>query len=390
MGEPRPHPENSSSASDDSVKPPPPFDPSRVKLGPGALPPHAFDPLKQKKEEWVPFWKVVDEYFSPINLDDVRFLRSIPINPYGGAHDSSLRISFPSNATCPTLSDSSKDKRDRKRSIASSSSIDKQNGKLKHIPTKLNNSITSLRSEPNSDALPFLKSKPEHDHDIMLPSLNSFPYTHRLIAALLDENPTAPTIPQPPSSRNNRTAQLMDDGLYMGPGNEADVRSYQSALETRVKLELIDHCLLDETKEQQLHSSLRQQQWILRDYKMVNRMRKTSLYTRIIGIELRQQARAREVKRHEDQVEIAYLETMMGNMKKNKKSRSKYQKLMHKMFAGYKDKSKITKPGKPTNVVPTTRLLLSGDEKRPVAAKKKRKSDFHPSKSAKAAKRGSL
>ncbi|PXF49976.1 hypothetical protein BWQ96_00136 [Gracilariopsis chorda] len=393
MLEGHPQPENASSASEESIKVPPPIDLSRIKPGPVALPPDAFDPLKQKPEEWIHFWKVVDEYFQPINLDDVRFLRSIPVNPYGGVHDASLRL--PSSVNSSTLSNSErcKNKRDHRRNSSPSTEGGRQNGKingiLKDIPSRNNETNTAVRPEQLSDLQSVTHPHIEADSETWTSSLNSFPYTQRLIAALIDENPSSTTAPQSLSARSSRTTHLMEDSLYTGPGTEAEVRSFQAAFETRVKLELIENGLLDEQKDSELETAIRQQQWTLRDFKMINRMRKTSLYTRIIGKELRQQAYAREIKRHDDHVEMAFLEKMIGNMKKNKKSRSRYQKMMQRMFGRYKEHDKISKGKKGIDTVTNGRLISSGEEKRPAAKKKKRKSDVHPSISTKAAKRGS-
>lgn len=393
MLEERSQPENASSASEESIKAPPPIDLSRIKPGPVALPPDAFDPLKQKPEEWIHFWKVVDEFFQPINLDDVRFLRSIPVNPYGGVHDVSLRLPSSVNSSKLSNSERYKNKKDHRRSLTSNVEGERQNGKingiLKDIPSTNNETNTGVRPVQLSELQSVINTDTGADSETWTSSLNSFPYTQRLIAALLDDSPSGTTAPQSFSSRSSRTAQLMEDSLYTGPGTEAEVRSYQAAFETRVKLELIENGLLEEQKDSELETVIRQQQWRLRDYKMINRMRKTSLYTRIIGIELRKQAYDREIKRHDDHVEMAFLEKMIGNMKKNKKSRSRYQKMMQRMFGRYKEHDKISKAKKGTDTITNGRLSSSGDEKRPAAKKKKRKSDVHLCISTKAAKRGS-
>ncbi|KAI0564043.1 hypothetical protein FGB62_30g234 [Gracilaria domingensis] len=390
MWEARSLPENASSTSEDSIKAPPPFDPSRVKPGPGALPPDTFDPLKQKPEEWDPFWKLIDDYFQPINLDDVRFLRSIPVNPYGGLHDANLRFPSLPNSLKASTSERTKDVKEHKRHSSSSTDADRQNGKTSSAAQlKALDTNPLARSQQSFDVHSISKPLTDVDSESLKPTLNSFPYTQRLIAALLDENPSGTPHPSTPSARNSRATHLMEDSFYLGHGSDTDVRSFQGAMETRVKIELIENGLIDDPLESELDSKLRLEQWRLRDLKMVNRMRKTSLFTRIIGIELRHQAFDREVKRHTDHVEIAYLEKMIGNMKKNKKSRSKYQKMMQKMFGRYKEHDKISKSKKGSDTISNGRVSSGGEERRVAAKKKKRKSEPHPSISTKAAKRGS-
>ncbi|CAN8074033.1 unnamed protein product [Agarophyton chilense] len=390
MWEGRTLPENASTASEDSIKAPPPFDPSHVKLGPGALPPDAFDPLKQKPEEWAHFWKVVDDFFQPINLDDVRFLRSIPVNPYGGLHDANLRFPLLSNSLKASNCQRSKHAKGLRTSVSSSSTDpEKQNGKRSSPQLKSREASPLARTQQSSDINSITKRLTEVDPESLKSSLNSFPYTQRLIAAMLDEDPSGTPHPCTPSARSARAAHLMEDTFYLGQGSDTDSSSFQVAMETRVKLELIENGLLDESLESGLDAALRQEQWRLRDFKMTNRMRKTSLFTRIIGIELRHQAFEREVKRHDDHVEIAYLEKMIGNMKKNKKSRSKYQKMMQKMFGRYKEHDKISKSKKSSDTMSNGRTPSGCEERRVVAKKKKRKSETYPSVSTKATKRGS-
>lgn len=224
------------------------------------------------------------------------------------------------------------------------------------------------------------------DSGTMTSSLNSFPFTHRLVAAMLDVSGVGGT--SAPSSlppKMTRGGAGMDPCFWMGVGGESEVRGFQVALEKRVKIELVEYGLMEEKDDDDLQMVMRQEQWKLRDTKHVTRMRKTALYTQIIGVELRAQAIRREVKKYQDQVEMAYLERMVRNMKRNKKSRSKYQKLLQRMFGHYKEKDKVAdRMKKAAETISNGRLLTNGDDKgRTSAKKKKRKGDLsHPSSSS--------
>lgn len=179
-------------------------------------------------------------------------------------------------------------------------------------------------------------------------SLNSFPYTQRLIAALIDENVNTTS---PPTISHNRAHR--EDVFWPGPGTDQDLRTYQSVLETRIKHELVekgwvprdeDNNISEKQKEQDelLETELRKEQWKLRDVKTMNTIRKRFLYSKILSSEMTAQAERREKKRQDDQFERIYLERMISTMKKNKKSRIKFQKLLSRMFGHVKDKDKIT------------------------------------------------
>lgn len=102
----------------------------------------------------------------------------------------------------------------------------------------------------------------------------------------------------------------------------------------------------------ELQASLRVDQWKLRDIKASNRARKNSLYSLIIGTELRRQAFMREHKKYMDETEITYLERMIKKAKKHKKARNKYPKLLMKMFKNY-EQGQRAKPSAVGVVTPT-------------------------------------
>lgn len=225
------------------------------------------------------------------------------------------------------------------------------------------------------------------DSVTVMSSLNSFPFTHRLVAAMLDVGGVGGT-PTPSSlpAKMTRGSGGMDPSFWMGIGEENEMREFQVALEERVKIELVEHGLIAERDDDELQTAMRYEQWKLRDTKYTTRMRKTALYTQIIGVELRAQAVRREVKKYQDQVEMAYLERMVRNLKRNKKSRSKFQKLLQRMFGHYKEKDKMAdRMKKAAETISNGRLLTNGDERgRPSAKKKKKKGDIGPSGSSSA------
>lgn len=364
-------------SSDDTIRIPPRLDNARLKPGPGALAADAFDPLKQ--EAWEEFWYHINQYYQPINQDDVRFLRAIPVNPYGGAYDSHLRVRLASGRS----------HRDARKALSRLEGVEKSgNSQLREwnggsSRSRADKSLPSMRSSSTAgSSSPARTGGEDVDSVTIMSSLNSFPFTHRLVAAMLDVGGVGGT-PTPSSlpAKMTRGSGGMDPCFWVGVGEEGEVREFQVALEERVKIELVEHGLMDERDDDELQSAMRHEQWKLRDTKYMTRMRKTALYTQIIGVELRAQAIRREVKKYQDQVEMAYLERMVRNMKKNKKSRSKFQKLLQRMFGHYKEKDKMAdRMKKAAETISNGRLLTNGDERgRSSAKKKKRKGDIGPS-----------
>lgn len=377
MGEARQVPDNTSTSSTDSIKLPTRIDISRLKPGPGALPADEFDPLKH--EEWEQFWYIIDQHFQPVNQDDELFLRSIPVNPFSGLRDRDLRLPFARDDSRNDLKlDRRKEKREPKREKQHFTSP-KLDRSLKMKTECVNPNFKPTSTANSSVYTP--TSSSDSDSMALCTSLNSFPFTHRLVAAMLDDSSSgaSPAVTLP--VRGNRANNSMDDCLWMGIGGETDVRSYQTALEERVKIELIETGLLEEKKDDPLQTSIRHEQWKLRDTKTMNRMRKTALVTRIVGTELRQQAIIRELKKYHDQIEMAYLERMVRNMKKNKKSRTKFQKILQRMFGHYKDRDKTAdKSKKVAETASNGRLITHGDDKpRSTIKKKKKKTEHVPS-----------
>lgn len=373
MGESHSHVDNASVSSEDSNRPPPRLEPAKLKSGPGALPPDAFDPLKHNEIE--NFWHQIDYHFHPINQEHVRNLRSIPVNPYNGLYDRDIRL--PLLVEAEPKGDVREGKRDVKREFKREKNVeDGMKRSVDRVPSvkiKSESTLIPHRSSSSFNSEVLKSTSADPDSEVMCASLNSFPYTQRLIAALLDENPSGTQTPSVPSKNPNRHGPL-EDYLWMGPGSEAEVRAYQSVLETRIKHELGDKGWLDEGHEEPLDAELRKEQWKLRDLKTANRIRKLTVYSRIISTELKKQADRRAKKKQQDAVEMAYLERLIGKMKKNKKSRTKYQKLMLRMFGHYKDKEKHNeKAKKGTETMGNGRAVMNGEEKARSSNKKKKK-----------------
>ena len=339
---------------------------SRLKPRQGALPAHEFDPLKH--EEWEPFWHEIDQHFKPITLEHVRSLRAIPANPFGGSADHHLTL-LPTALLPDVKPDKRRDRAMKKLHVSPVKSEERKRVigakvKTEALPVALptSNPPTAFQIPPVAPA----------EASSLVSTLNSFPFTQRLVAALLDEAPGKASLTTAPVIRSSRPGA--NDAFWIGLGSEKDVRSYQTALENRVKIELLDAGLIDSSKDDPLESTIRLEQWKLRDLKTVNRMGKTALYNRVIGTELRRQALDREIKRHNDQVEINYLERLIRTMKKNKKSRTKIQKLLQRMFGQYKEKEKQNdKAKKGVEASSNGRLLTNGEDKPRSTIKKKRK-----------------
>lgn len=287
-----------SPGSESSLESIQPYDKSKVKCGAGALQPSAIDPLRHEDLDY--FWSVVDKHFYPITTGDANYLRSIPVNPFGAHGDEALLL--------PPVVNAKRSARERGNTAAIGSS-----GKdAPSVP------LTALPCDPAV--------------------LNSYPLTHRLVAALIDEGGGG--TPSSAIQRPARGSAPDIDHFWPGIGPEPELRTYQKALDARVGIELREAGLLAKAEVgDELQASMRLDQWKLRDMKTSNRARKSSLYTLIVGSEFRRQAFSREHKKYMDGTEIAYLERMIKKLKKNKKARNKYPKLLAKMFKNYKPRS---------------------------------------------------
>lgn len=302
------------------------FDRTKVKPGVGALHQNSFDPLRHEDCEC--FWSEIDKYFYPITMQDMSFLRTMPINVYGAAGDDALLLP-------PSLDDkksSGKGESAAARERASSSAKDRPSGKEGASPKDAaalaaSGKPSAVRGTSPSADLNSLPNEPA--------VLNSYPLSQRLVAALIDEGNGG--MPSSAPQRPARGAALADiESFWPGIGGETELRAYQKALDLRVAHELKEAGILtDADLGDDLQAELRHEQWKLRDVKTGNKARKNSVYLMVVGTELRRQAFKREEKKFSDELEIAYLNRMIKKLKKNKKARNKYPKLLQKMFKNH-------------------------------------------------------
>lgn len=387
MGETRSQMDNASVSSEDSVKVPTRQDTSKLKAA-GPLPAEEFDPLKHN--EWEKFWHQIDFHFHPVNLEHLGQFRHIPVNPYNGLNDADLRVTHPMDLEVVKPNELREKKRDAKRESKREKSVDEiVSGKrpaeraVSHS-VKGENSAAGIRSTSSINSEVGKVTAADADCSTVRASLNSYPFTHRLVAALMDDNDSGTPAPTIPQGRPNR-APMPDEVLWTGVGNDTDVNTYRSVMEERVKYELNEHgLLLDEKNDDEVQTAIRQAQWKLRPLKTANRLRKEAIFLERIVSEMRKQAIRREEKRHEDSVEMAYLERMVNKMKKNKKSRSKFQKLLQRMFGHYKEKDKNNDKGKKgaAESMSNGRAITNGDVRSSGKKKKKKISHDLPAKSA--------
>ncbi len=409
----RPSHDAASTSSADSLRPPPKFDRSRVKTGPALLSAGVFDPLTTAPSLDV-FWNQVDLHFQPLNLDDLNVLRSIQSNSRGGHCDEHLQIPSlgPRRAkdsqAHPRTESVSRRSNYGSKSIPGSRFRDApsatENGShpiLSSLPESESNAHhNSVSAAPNAspsnnhaskvDANSAKNTSPsafeQLDEATLHSCLNAFPVTQRLIAAFLDEGGAEGTpAPIPLSARSSRSTTV-DEALGPGIGSIQQRYKHQAVLEQRVKAELADVGLFDRNEDDSLQSAMRLEQWRLRDVKASNRLRQKALLKNGVLPEVRNQAVRREAKRHDDKVEITYLERMISRLKKNKKSRSKFQKLLQRSFGHYKENERKlgTATAASAGAVPNGRAGAAREDrpselrtkgKASASRKKKRKSD---------------
>mmetsp|Transcript_11117 Transcript_11117/g.34080 ORF Transcript_11117/g.34080 Transcript_11117/m.34080 type:complete len:338 (-) Transcript_11117:1357-2370(-) len=280
------------------------------------------DPLNH--EEWDTFWKEVESYFRPIRKSDVTFLRRLDAEASAlDEHDPALRI--------PPLDSA------------------KKNG----------------MEDGNESEIQ--KDKKEDLHQ----RLNSYPYTHRLVAALIDERD--PKTVTAPSSTKAKSTQL-EEVPWLGPGDEDPLRTYQKALEERITTELKTLGLIDEEAEDELQADIRQAQWILRDLKLVNCARRKTLLAKSRKYLSKEQSLKRQMKKEYDDAEIRYLVHMIRKCKKNKRLKSRYQKTLNTLFPNHREQKRDTEDGKDEEPVVTSHKSV-----------KKKSYNKRPSHSSKAA-----
>lgn len=344
--------------SDSSLESLKPFNRAEVKPGPGALPPSTFDPLRH--EDYEIFWNDIDKYFYPITTQDLSGIRNLPVNPFGAIFDAALRLPVPPDDPAPAPPPSLSVNRHTSTALtnripaSATSSGGATATSATGMGTGMGTGTHSFSSAPGvpSSSIDLLALPSDHG------ALNSFPLTQRLIAAFIDEGGGG--MPSSAPQRPARGPAAETEQFWAGVGTEHDLRKYQRVMEERVTMELRELNLVPDPGDE-LQSLMRHEQWRLRDLKTSNRARKLSLYTHVVGTELRRQALNREVKRHENQTEIFFIERMIKKLKKNKKARNKYPKLLSKMFKDYKQ-------NKPAVVPPSPRGAVNGSAGTPASS----------------------
>lgn len=265
------------------------FDARSASTGPAILSgPTEFDPLRTIQWDDY-FWNYVDTYFQPLNKDDVLNFRRLPPSTLH-AGDEAL------DAPIEEIKNNSK-----------------------------NNTNNSSSPKPNA-------------------ATAGLPLSQRLVAALLDDGTTPP-----PSPIENRTQGISAAAAgAVASGTAKERARQQEALETRVAHELVQLGLISDNHDQ-LTSATRAQQGRLRELKASNAARHRALARAAIQAELRTQAAKREERRHQDKIQIAYLNRMLSRLKKNKKSRAKLQKLLSRNFGHYDEKRDSADKATPQN-----------------------------------------
>ncbi|GJQ15752.1 hypothetical protein GpartN1_g7543.t1 [Galdieria partita] len=234
-----------------------------------ALSEDSFDPLRV--EEHDPYWKEVEPYFRPFYKSDVAFLKSLKTC---GGNDPYLEL--------PPV------------------------GGYKH-------------SDRNSE-----QGLAERKQAV----LNSFPFTQRVIAALIDTGDGDSIA----SASTKIKGSSQEEPLWKGFSDRDTQRYYQEVFEERIKEQLQKMGLIQPQDDDYVQSRIRDLQWRLRTAKHDARIRRTNLLNKVSTTETKRQASAREIKAHNDDLEILYLVHMFRKYRKNKKYKTRFQKLLNSMF----------------------------------------------------------
>lgn len=394
--------------SPESNRVPHKFDPARAVPGPALLPGDIFDPLKPAAEPDV-FWNYTDQMFQPLNSEHAVLLRGITDVPLGGFADADLQIpalgervakdAHPRTEVVRKAGVGSKSlasKSVASKSVASKSlasktvpSKSRKDGGVGAVPAPnpIAGNVATNAADPSATQI-VPASFEQLEEDSLQACLNAFPITQRLVAAFLDEGGGSSATPAPPPLTGRAARSGAEDTMGPGSGTPAQRRKQQEILELRVKQELRDVGLFsDPSADDELQTRMRQDQWRLRDVRATNRNRHKALIKGAILPELKQQPLRREGKRHNDMVEMAYLERMISRLKKNKKSRSKFQKLLTRSRAHYKEadrkQQQVATTAKSVDQTPEVPARSKGKAAAASSRKKKRKSEGNVGPSAK-------
>jgi len=277
--------------SSPSIAPPAPPSPA---LLPNA---EAFDPLRSlPSTDYI--WTYVDSYFQPQTQDTIQSFRSLP--PSSLKLDSALTLQphtpTPSSSPSPSL-------------------------------IKANTNQSSLETRLNAHTL-----------------------SQRLVASLLDVNP-APSGTPASCVLGDGSAQGRNEDSDLSPnaigavcvGKIRDRLRHHEAFEERVKIELCSVGLLNLSDISALDMRTRLVQTRLREVKVANSARLSSLMSEA-SAEMASQGVERKQRKSDDFKQMDFLNLMMAVQKKSKKSRSKFEKMYKTRFGHYQD-DKNTKMG---------------------------------------------
>mmetsp|Transcript_19356 Transcript_19356/g.33348 ORF Transcript_19356/g.33348 Transcript_19356/m.33348 type:complete len:344 (+) Transcript_19356:115-1146(+) len=328
------------------------------------------DPLAH--EEWDPFWKFVDFYFAPVKIQDLELLGNLDLRPISSSQyrDTSLLVP-PLAQVIPVIENPSGlaaaggggtglslkpsigseidglDSDDSDGGTNAGSTAKKKLAR-KSVASKSSGSITR---EALDDSTILRKDDPYR--------LPGYSYTQRLVAAMVDEGGGA-SVPLPgPKSKST----MHEDMPWFGPADDSTIQSYQRAMEERVVCELKDLGLVDEEDDDEVQAELRNQQSRLRDVTLKNRVLRNEVFNKVIMQGLKVQAREREIKRTNDDLDINYLERMIRKNRKNKRLKTKYQRILSALYPNYK-------PKKETDVVVVGKMSPEPVASKSVAKKK--------------------
>ncbi|KAA8499669.1 hypothetical protein FVE85_7254 [Porphyridium purpureum] len=300
------------------------------------------DPLLH--EDWEPYWKFVEEYFRPIRVGDLELLGNLELKPQSGGAWRDPALLVPPLAQAIPREDATPDAKRNGVAGGGSGALggsdvgdaeDSDDADERVVVTKKR--PRKLLGRPGGDDTGDPCGSPSNETVFRMEEslrLPSYPLTQRLIAALVDEG-DGEKVPLPgPKSKAN----FHEEMPWFGPADEDTLQAYKRGMEERIASELKDLGLFDKDADDEVQFELRLQQWKLRDTMIKNRVLRNELFHKTINHGLKVQAKARELKKSNDDLDILYLERMIRKSKKNKRVKSKYQRILSQLYPNYKQK----------------------------------------------------
>mmetsp|Transcript_12189 Transcript_12189/g.22042 ORF Transcript_12189/g.22042 Transcript_12189/m.22042 type:complete len:320 (-) Transcript_12189:50-1009(-) len=305
------------------------------------------DPLKH--EEWDPFWKYVEDHFAPVQVPDLELLSNLDLRPNGSSPYRDPALLFVDSSKKPYESASARsDSEDSEETLG----INRR---------KARPALPSKSPSLSDKSSPAIENEFAQDKNLRL---EAYPYYQRLVAALVDEGQgygsILPIAKQKPA--------LREEIPWTGSVDDAAMANYHRGLEERVMLELTELGLLEDPKNDEVSVELRMQQAKLRDISLKTRVFRNDLFQKVVSHGLKLQSKTRELKRGNDEMDILYLERMIRKSKKNKRVKTKYQRMLSLLYPHYKQKKENESLG-----VAKVTAESSATKKPPVAQKKIKK-----------------